>query len=107
MAAAGMADGAYELGGQEVVVAGGVARLARDGAIAGSTLTMDAATPPDRPQWIDMVAAARMAATTPARVLGLDGELGAIAPGLRADLVLLDDELRVIGVLRAGEEQPL
>jgi N-acetylglucosamine-6-phosphate deacetylase len=55
----------------------------------------------------NLVAAARMAATTPASVLGLAGELGAIAPGLRADLVLLDDDLRVIGVLRAGEEQPL
>ena len=46
--------------------------------------------------------AARMAATTPARVLGLDGELGAVAVGLRADLVLLDEELRVTGVLRNG-----
>lgn len=43
MAAAGMPDGEYELGGQAVTVADGVARLSRDGAIAGSTLTMDAA----------------------------------------------------------------
>jgi N-acetylglucosamine-6-phosphate deacetylase len=35
-------------------------------------------------------------------VLGLDGELGAVAVGLRADLVLLDEELRVTGVLRNG-----
>ncbi len=107
MAAAGMADGAYDLGGQEVVVTGGVARLVRDGAIAGSTLTMDEALRQTVQSGSDLVAAARMAATTPARVLGLAGELGAIAPGLRADLVLLDDELRVTGVLRAGEEHPL
>jgi N-acetylglucosamine-6-phosphate deacetylase len=106
MAAAGMADGAYDLGGQKVVVAGGVARLARDGAIAGSTLTMDEALRQTVQSGSSMVAAARMAATTPARVLGLADELGAIAPGLRADLVLLDDDLRVTGVLRA-DEQPL
>ena len=38
-----MPDGEYDLGGQAVVVADRVARLARDGSIAGSTLTMDAA----------------------------------------------------------------
>jgi len=43
MDAAGMPDGQYELGGQDVTVAGGVARLTRNGSIAGSTLTMDAA----------------------------------------------------------------
>src|SRR5205823_4159011 len=43
MAAAGMADGDYDLGGQGVTVADGVARLARNGSIAGSTLTMDRA----------------------------------------------------------------
>ena len=44
-----------------------------------------------------------MAATTPARAIGLGDEVGAIAAGLRADLVLLDDELRVVAVLRRGE----
>ena len=43
MDAAGMPDGVYGLGGQAVIVADRVARLARDGSIAGSTLTMDAA----------------------------------------------------------------
>jgi N-acetylglucosamine-6-phosphate deacetylase len=36
-----------------------------------------------------------MASRAPATFLRLDGELGRIAPGYRANLVLLDDELQV------------
>jgi N-acetylglucosamine-6-phosphate deacetylase len=106
MAAAGMPDGAYELGGQSVDVRGGVARLTHDGSIAGSTLTMDAALRQVIHSGVGIVRAAAMASTTPANVLGLSAEVGRIATGLRADLVLLDDELRVAGVLRAGQPYP-
>lgn len=102
MAAAGMADGAYELGGQAVVVADGVARLARDGSIAGSTLTMDAALRQAVDAGVSIVDACRMASTTPARAIGLGDLVGALLPGLRADLVVLDDDLRVVRVMRAG-----
>ncbi|WP_326549712.1 N-acetylglucosamine-6-phosphate deacetylase [Micromonospora sp. NBC_01813] len=102
MAAAGMPDGEYELGGQPVVVADSVARLARDSSIAGSTLTMDAALRRAVAAGIDIVDAAAMAATTPAAAIGLAGQVGALVPGLRADLVELDDALRVRRVLRAG-----
>lgn len=102
LTAAGMADGEYDLGGQAVVVAGGVARLARDGAIAGSTLTMDAALRRAVRAGLSIVDAARMAATTPAAAVGLANDLGVIAPGYRADLVLLDDDLRAVRVMRAG-----
>ena len=106
IAAAGMPDGRYELGGQSVVVAGQVARLATadgsPGAIAGSTLTMDAALRRAVGAGVPLVDAVRMAATTPARVLGLAGTVGALAPGLRADLVALDADLRVVRVMRAG-----
>jgi N-acetylglucosamine-6-phosphate deacetylase len=100
--AAGMPDGEYELGGQAVVVADRVARLARDGSIAGSTLTMDAALRHAVRVGLSIVDACRMAATTPARTIGLAGAVGALAPGLRADLVVLDDQLRVVRVMRAG-----
>ncbi|MFC0503800.1 N-acetylglucosamine-6-phosphate deacetylase [Micromonospora costi] len=105
MAAAGMPDGEYELGGQAVTVADGVARLARDGAIAGSTLTMDAALRHAVATGIPMADAARMVATTPARAIGLGDQVGALQVGLRADLVVLDDDLNVIRVLRAGSWQ--
>ncbi|HEU4422147.1 MAG TPA: N-acetylglucosamine-6-phosphate deacetylase [Pilimelia sp.] len=102
MAAAGMPDGEYDLGGQVVVVADRAARLARDGAIAGSTLTMDAALRRAVGAGIPMVDACRMAATTPARAIGLGDFVGALHPGLRADLVVLDSDLNVLRVMRAG-----
>jgi len=101
MAAAGMADGSYELGGQPVTVTDGVARLTEGGAIAGSTLTMDAAVRRAVRAGVPIEDAARMAATTPARLLGLT-DRGALRPGLRADLVVLDDALQVRRVMRAG-----
>ncbi|MFF5295526.1 N-acetylglucosamine-6-phosphate deacetylase [Paractinoplanes globisporus] len=102
MDATGMPDGTYELGGQEVVVADRVARLARNGSIAGSTLTMDAALRNTVAAGIPLADAVAMASTTPARVLGLDDEVGALEAGLRADLVVLDAELRVKRVMRSG-----
>ena len=44
-----------------------------------------------------------MAATTPARLLGLSDRLGALVPGLRADLVVLSPDLTLKSVTRAGE----
>jgi N-acetylglucosamine-6-phosphate deacetylase len=105
MAAAGMADGAYELGGQAVDVTDGVARLTRDGSIAGSTLTMDAALRRAVHIGVSIVDACRMASTTPARAIGLGDRVGALAPGLRADLVELDDALHVVRVMRGGAWQ--
>ena len=102
MDAAGMPDGRYELGGQEVTVADRVARLARDGSIAGSTLTMDAALRRAVSAGISLPDAAAMAATTPARVLGLADQTGALEAGLRADLVVLSPDLQVKRVMRAG-----
>jgi N-acetylglucosamine-6-phosphate deacetylase len=102
MAAAGVGDGDYRLGGLQVRVTDGVARLAVGGAIAGSTLTMDRAF-----RWavrdggLSLAAAARVASTVPAALLGLR-DVGSIEAGRRADLVVLDEELRVAGVMAAG-----
>jgi N-acetylglucosamine-6-phosphate deacetylase len=101
MAAAGMADGEYDLGGQRVTVSGAVARLAHNGSIAGSTLTMDAAFRRAVRTGSSIVDAARMAAGTPAAAIDRP-DLGALEPGRRADLVVLDSELRVLRVMRAG-----
>jgi N-acetylglucosamine-6-phosphate deacetylase len=102
MDAAGMADGSYDLGGQAVVVKDRVARLARDGAIAGSTLTMDAAFRQAVGAGLALPDVAAMASTTPARALGLLDRVGALEAGLRADLVVLSPELRVKRVMRGG-----
>jgi N-acetylglucosamine-6-phosphate deacetylase len=101
MSAAGKPDGEYDLGGQRVVVSDGVARLVSNGAIAGSTLTMDAALRRATGAGASIVDAARMAATTPAAAIGR-ADLGVLAPGRRADLVVLDADRRVLRVMRAG-----
>ncbi|XVU25079.1 N-acetylglucosamine-6-phosphate deacetylase [Actinoplanes sp. CA-054009] len=102
MDATGMADGTYDLGGQEVIVAEGVARLARNGSIAGSTLTMDVALRNAVAAGISLPDAAAMASTTPARVLGLADQTGALEAGLSADLVVLNPDLTVKSVMRRG-----
>ncbi|KAB8186693.1 N-acetylglucosamine-6-phosphate deacetylase [Microbispora catharanthi] len=107
MAAAGMGDGRYPLGPMTVDVVDGVARLASDtpggGSIAGSTLTMDVAFRRTvREVGRSLVDAALTASLTPARVLGLDGEIGSITVGKYADLVVLDDDLSVGGVMKRG-----
>jgi N-acetylglucosamine-6-phosphate deacetylase len=103
MAAAGSADGMYRLGALDVEVADGVARLAGGGSIAGSTLTMDHALRRTvRELGLPLESAAVSASLTPARALGLDHEIGSIEPGKYADLVLMDDDLVVRGVMKRG-----
>ncbi|HEX6445384.1 MAG TPA: N-acetylglucosamine-6-phosphate deacetylase [Streptosporangiales bacterium] len=108
MGAAGVTDGVYQLGSMRVRVVDGVARLADGDTIAGSTLTMDVAVRRAvRDVGLDWPLVARAASLTPARVLGLDREIGSLEPGKRADLVVLDAAgLSVSAVMRAGEWLP-
>ncbi|MHB1294473.1 MAG: N-acetylglucosamine-6-phosphate deacetylase [Anaerolineae bacterium] len=102
MRATGLADGIYDLGGQEVTVRGREARLA-DGVLAGSTLTLDRAVRNVmQAAGVPLEDALTMAAATPARALGLERRKGGIAEGLDADLVLLDGDLEVIRTLVGG-----
>ena len=105
IAAAGEADGTYRLGSREVIVRDGAARLAVGGNLAGSVLTMDVAVANAARRGTAMTGIVQAASTNPARVLGF-ADRGAIAVGMRADLVMLDDALAVTGVLRAGEPVP-
>jgi N-acetylglucosamine-6-phosphate deacetylase len=101
--AAGVGDGEFRLGGQEVDVRGGEARLRSTGSLAGSTLTMDLALRRAvQRSRLPIEVASAAASGNPASVLGLRDELGAIESGLRADLVVLDDELAVVDVMCGG-----
>ena len=102
MAAAGMADGAYELGPMRVTVAHGVARLTEGGAIAGGTYHLLDVVRETVEAGVPLVDAVRAASWTPAGVLGLDDRGGLVA-GRRADVVVTDADLRVREVLRAGD----
>jgi len=76
-----------------------------EGTLAGSTLTMVKAVDNLIAQTgIDLRRAVAMASSTPAAFLGLGGETGAIAPGLSADLILVDDDWQVKRSWIAGRE---
>ena len=105
MAAAGADDGDYRLGPMAIEVRDGVARLADGtghGSIAGSTLTMDAAVRfAVRTAGLPLLDVVHAASTAPARAWDLT-DVGALEAGRRADLVVLDDDLAVVRVMRAG-----
>jgi len=106
MAAAGIGDGGYLLGGLSVIVAGGTARLATSpgqpaGSIAGGTSHVADIVARQVGAGMSLPYAAESASSTPARLLGLR-DRGVLAVGARADLVVLDDAARVARVMRAG-----
>jgi len=104
MVAAGVGDGEYVLGSLNVQVRDGEARLADGDSLAGSTLTMDnALRNAVRLAGIPLADAAVSASLTPARALGLADRIGSLEAGKQADLVVLDEDLRVASVLRKGE----
>lgn len=101
MEAAGMPDGQYTLGANQVFVKDGEARLAQ-GNLAGSTLTMDRAVRNMAgPAGAGLARALRMATRNPADSLGLSS-MGRVAVGAAADLVLLDPDLQVERTLVQG-----
>lgn len=95
MAAAGAADGVYTLGGLAVTVADGTARLADSGAIAGSTLTQDAALRRIVEIGVPLPDAVAAVTAVPARAIGVEDRFGSLAVGRAADAVLLDGRLAV------------
>ncbi|MDQ0644737.1 N-acetylglucosamine-6-phosphate deacetylase [Microbacterium murale] len=98
MAAAGSADGEYDLGAVKVTVTDGIARADDTGSIAGSTLTQDVALQRAVGAGATLVEAVRALTQTPAAAIGLGARLGRLSPGYLGDAVLLDAQLRVVHV---------
>jgi N-acetylglucosamine-6-phosphate deacetylase len=99
--ATGMPDGTYRLGTFDVTVSGGVCRSA-EGKLAGSTLTLDRALRNIVALDVKLSEALAMLTANPARLLGLEGKKGSLVAGADADLVLLDSDLAVAGVMTRG-----
>jgi N-acetylglucosamine-6-phosphate deacetylase len=95
MPAVGSTEPTFVLQGRTIRVVDGICRD-ESGTLAGTALDMAGAVRNAVSLLgLGIVEAARMASEYPAEFLGLGHELGRIAPGYRANLVLLNDELEV------------
>lgn len=110
MRGAGMPDGQYTFGprhGMMAIVSNGEARVPDGTSLASSVFGMNQMVRVFHqlvgcPLW----QAVRMGSLTPAEILGVSGDLGSIARGKQADIVLLDKELDVKATYVAGERVP-
>ena len=103
MPSVGGTSGEFTLNGERIQARDGKC-VSANGTIAGSDLDMVTAVR----NCVELLGlsleqASMLASTNPAAFLSLEGELGTIAPGYRADLVLLDDQLRVAESWIGGE----
>ncbi len=97
----GMPDGTYELGGQEVFLSGGLARLA-DGTIAGSATNLFTCMQRAVAFGIPREQAILSATILPARQIGRADQIGSIEPGKYADFVVCSAELERRAVYLGG-----
>jgi N-acetylglucosamine-6-phosphate deacetylase len=97
-----LGDGVYDLGGQQVTVEAGQARLT-NGALAGSVVTLGQAVKNicQRPDY-DLTNALTMAAANPAKQLGIFHRKGSLAIGKDADLVIINKAGEVVFTLCRG-----
>jgi N-acetylglucosamine-6-phosphate deacetylase len=103
MAATGLPDGDYKLGPSAVVVHDGVATLQSNGTLAGGTATLLDVVRRTIDTGVSPAEAVQSATAVPAKLLGLDSELGSLKVGMRADIVAVDRDFRRVAVLRAGQ----
>lgn len=107
MQAAGMPDGNYTLCGETVEMCGGIVRTA-SGGLAGSTLSLDTAVR----NMVELTGATpaeaiHMASLHPARLLGIDHQLGSLEVGKQASIIALDAGLHLQQIWIQGQRAPL
>lgn len=101
MRATGMADGEYTLGGQKVLVNGTQATL-EDGTIAGSVTNLCDCMKKAIAMGIPKETAIKSATINPARSIGVDKEVGSIETGKRADILIVNEDLKLETVIISG-----
>ena len=102
IAGAGLGDGSYRLASVDVEIADGIARRG-DSVLAGSTATMIEAVRNLVALGASEAAALAAASEVPARIVGRD-DIGRLAAGAEADLVVVDDTLELTRVVVGGED---
>ncbi|MCC3302736.1 N-acetylglucosamine-6-phosphate deacetylase [Arthrobacter sp. zg-Y895] len=103
MAAAGLEDGNYRLGPAAVTVLAGTARISDTGAIAGGTASMLDLVRNSVRAGVSLADAVTAAAVVPARVLGMEQQIGQLMQGGAADVLVLGPDLELRGVMRRGK----
>jgi len=104
MMAAGLSDGIYSLGKQEVKVEGKLAYLTADGAIAGSvTNLMGCVRFIVKNVGIPLEKAIKFASTNPAKTLGIFDQYGSLEAGKVANILLLDEDLNIKHIILRGK----
>ncbi|MGF7400361.1 N-acetylglucosamine-6-phosphate deacetylase [Thermoanaerobacterium thermosaccharolyticum] len=103
MMAANLSDGVYQLGGQDVYVKSGAARL-KSGVLAGSTLTLDKAvknilTNTD----LSLYESVALASYNSAKVIGVQDRKGLIKEGYDADIIIFDDDIDIKKTIVGGK----
>lgn len=102
MAATGLKDGKYMLGGTvETIVEGGIARTTA-GNIAGSTSSLMAGVKNAVKYGIPFENTVKMASLTPSKVVKMDSDYGSISTGKYADFVVLDENYNVLSTYKKG-----
>jgi N-acetylglucosamine-6-phosphate deacetylase len=100
--ASGLPDGNYRLGDDDIEVRGTEVRQRSSGSLAGSNICLaDGLRRAVHELAVPLADATAMATSTPARALGLS-DVGRLEPGALADIVVLDDDLRVAAVMHRG-----
>lgn len=100
----GMPEGQYRVGGLEVIVEDGVAKLSDRTAFAGSIATMNLCVR----NMIDLVGLSisdviKMATLNPAKVIGVDEKKGSLVEGKDADLVIFDKDINILATVVKGK----
>lgn len=105
MMACGLPDGEYSLGGQAVTVRGPRATLTEHpGTIAGSaTCLYDCMKHAVLDMGVPLASAVRAASLNPARSIGIDADYGSLEAGRWGNVILADEQLNILKVIRKGE----